>query len=106
MASGVVGVDKCLQSLSVTDLEVAMESQGALKAVCSVRRFPISVLHDNGKSRGRDASTQQQQLKAQNFRSGSKRSRPQLLQEATRDGPRTGFIFETWISSKLDFDQV
>ena len=43
---GIVGVDKCLQALSVTDLEVVAQSRGSQKIVCTVRKMPVYVEHE------------------------------------------------------------
>ena len=46
LAVGIVGVDKCLQALSVSDLEVVAQSRGAQKIVCTVRKMLVYVEHE------------------------------------------------------------
>ena len=134
MVSGAVGVDKCLQALSVANLEVVSTSAGALKAVCSVRKVPVSVQH-TGKGGWAPLSYLQRSQKDQDgvgwrsaplspplqrsqkdqdgvgWRSAPSNRAGQAVGKTTerlrtRSGPRTGFIFEVWLCSLEEYDHL
>jgi hypothetical protein len=138
LAIGTVGVDKCLQALSVTDLEVVSQSNGARKIACSVRKMSMCVEHERHEglinelvpdagffgtrrvvidrsagsstsststiafpcSKSSEAKPRKHAQYSGGLMCGHSANDAQSEKKGAQDGPRIGFLFETWICDK------
>ena len=152
LAIGVVGVDKCLQALAVACLEVALETGDKLKAVVSVRKWPVAVTLEEGKraksgrsgdlgegsgpskssaapsavdgigdqkpgrssatggidrSKGIVAGARMGAAAAAGGKSGKGAAAAGPVERLqSKEGPRTGFVFEIWLCDRDAYGQV
>ncbi len=107
LAVGVVGVDKCLQALSVACTEVLAESGGGKKVVAAVRKMRVRVVLKRQPDEGSGKAVSGHRMYELNAGTPLARPSQQAAERGghhfaveaknPREGTRTGFVFESWL---------